>query len=256
MNVKTPQEIRELVELGKRHAEILVALTEKARPGVNTTELEELTCAMIAEKGDTPAFKGYRPQGAIRSFPCALCVAPNDVVVHGIPTEMRYTLKDGDIVGLDVGIVRNGLVIDAGKTVPVGRVDVRAQKLLAVTYEALMEGIQEARAGNTVGDIGYAIESCVRGYGYGLVRDLCGHGVGHAVHEEPQVPNFGARGKGAVLVPGMVLAIEPMVNEGKGAVEFLDDGYTVRTRDGSRSAHFEHNVVITEEGDPVFLTCW
>jgi methionyl aminopeptidase len=210
---------------------------------------------MIAEGGDTPAFKNYRPQGAPRPFPCALCVAPNDVVVHGIPTEMRYTLKEGDIIGLDLGMVRDGLVVDAGKTIGVGRIDKKAQHLLNVTYEALLRGIDEARAGNHVGDIGYAIESYVRSEGYGIVRDLCGHGVGHAVHEEPQVPNFGARGTGEKLVPGMVLAIEPMVNEGKGAVEFLADGYTVKTRDGSRSAHFEHNVVVTD-GDPLILTCW
>jgi methionyl aminopeptidase len=256
MNIKSPEELRALQELGKRHAEILAVLTEHVRPGVNTAELEELACTLIAQKeGDTPAFKGYRPMGAIRAFPCALCVAPNDIVVHGIPTELHYTLKEGDILGLDVGIVRNGLVIDAGKTVPVGKIDKKAQHLLEVTHEALMRGIDEARPGNHVGDIGYAIESYVRANGYGLVRDLCGHGVGHAVHEEPQVPNFGARGKGPKLVPGMVLAIEPMVNEGKGTVDFLEDGYTVRTRDGSRSAHFEHNVAITA-GEPLFLTRW
>lgn len=255
MGLKTKKEIEALQELGKRHAEILAVLTSMARPGVTTVELEERACALIAEGGDTPAFKNYCPNGAPRPFPCALCVAPNDVVVHGIPTEMRYTLKEGDIIGLDLGIQRDGLIIDAGKTVPVGLIDKKARHLLDVTYEALMRGIDEARQGNHVGDIGYAIETYVRREGYGVVRDLCGHGVGHAVHEEPQVPNFGARGTGPQLVAGMVLAIEPMVNEGKAGVVFLDDGYTVRTRDGSRSAHFEHNIAITG-GDPIFLTCW
>ncbi len=252
---KTPDEIIALGELGKRHAAVIAGLAAAVRPGVTTDELEALALELIAKGGDEPAFKNYRPAGAARPYPTALCVAPNDVVVHGIPTELHYTLKQGDIIGLDVGLRHKGLVVDAGKTVPVGNIDNAAQKLLRITYEALMRGIAAARAGNTVGDVGHAIETFVRANGYGLVRDLCGHGVGHAVHEEPQVPNFGVPGSGAALVPGMVLAIEPMVNEGKGAVDFLADGYTVRTRDGSRSAHFEHNIAITE-GDPVILTKW
>jgi methionyl aminopeptidase len=255
MKIKSAADIAGLIELGVLHSEVVAALTAMVRPGTTTDALEEAACALIAERGCTPAFKNYRPSGAARAFPCALCVAPNDVVVHGIPTEMHYTLKDGDIIGLDVGLVKNGLVIDAGKTVPCGNIDKAAQKLLHVTQEALMLGIAEARAGNHVGDIGNAIETYVRKEGYGLVRDLCGHGVGHAVHEEPQVPNYGAPHMGDKLVAGMVLAIEPMVNEGKGQVDFLSDGYTVKTRDGSRSAHFEHNVVITE-GEPVILTKW
>lgn len=255
MSLKTKEEIKELQEIAKRHGEIVRTLEASVKPGVTTNELEDMACKLIAKGGDEPAFKNYRPGGAPRAFPCALCVAPNDVVVHGIPTELNYTLKEGDIIGLDLGVRHNGLVIDAGKTVAVGNIDKAAQKLLYATEEALMRGIAEARAGNTVGDIGYVIEEYVRGLGYGLVRDLCGHGVGHAVHEEPQVPNFGARGTGVTLKAGMVLAIEPMVNEGKGAVDFLDDGYTVMTRDGSRSAHFEHNVVITD-GEPIILTCW
>lgn len=255
MTIKSADDIAGLIELGNLHAEVIAALTALVRPGTTTDELEEAACALIAERGCTPAFKNYRPGGASRPFPCALCVAPNDVVVHGIPTEMHYTLKEGDIIGLDVGLVKNGLVIDSGKTVPVGAIDSKAVKLLRVTQEALMLGIAQARAGNQVGDIGHAIETYVRKEGYGLVRDLCGHGVGHKVHEEPQVPNYGAPHTGMRLVSGMVLAIEPMVNEGKGQVDFLSDGYTVKTRDGSRSAHFEHNVVITD-GEPIILTKW
>lgn len=253
MRTKSAKDISILQELGKRHAEIIAALTEAARPGVTTGELEVLACRLIADGGDEPAFKNYRPQGAPRAYPCALCVAPNDVVVHGIPTELRYTLKEGDILGLDIGIRRAGLVIDAGRTVPVGHIDTRAERLLAVTEEALRRGIAVARVGRYTGDIGYAIEEYVRSEGYGLVRELCGHGVGHAVHEEPQVPNFGSPGTGERLVAGMVLAIEPMVNEGKGAVVFERDGYTVRTKDGSRSAHFEHDIVVTD-GAPLVLT--
>ncbi len=255
MKIKSPDDIAKLIELGVLHAEIITALVAMVHPGVTTDALEEKALSLIAERGCEPAFKNYRPGGASRPFPCALCVAPNDVVVHGIPTEMHYVLKEGDIIGLDVGIKRDGLVIDAGKTVPCGNVDGAAKRLLRVTEEALMRGIAEARAGNTIGDIGNAIESYVRKEGYGLVRDLCGHGVGHAVHEAPQVPNYGAPHTGEKLVAGMVLAIEPMVNEGKGAVDFLSDGYTVKTRDHSRSAHFEHNVVITE-GEPVVITKW
>lgn len=255
MNIKSAADIAGLIELGVLHAEVIAELTSMVKPGTTTDELEEATCALIAERGCTPAFKNYRPGGASRAFPCALCVAPNDVVVHGIPTEMHYTLKEGDIIGLDVGLIKNGLVIDSGKTVPCGSIDKAAQKLLRVTQEALMRGIAQARVGNQIGDIGHAIESYVRKEGYGLVRDLCGHGVGHAVHEEPQVPNYGAPHMGMRLEAGMVLAIEPMVNEGKGAVDFLSDGYTVKTRDHSRSAHFEHNVVITE-GEALILTKW
>ncbi len=253
MKIKSKEDIEGLIELGKRHAEVLEEIASYIKPGVSTNELEEITERLIVEGGDKPAFKNYKPYGALRAYPCALCTAPNNTVVHGIPTEQNYILKEGDIIGIDIGLKRGGLITDAGKTYGVGNIDNDAKKLLYTTEEALMRGIAEARAGNHVGDIGYAIESYVRKKGYGLVRDLCGHGVGHSVHEEPQVPNFGTKGTGALLEVGMVLAIEPMLNEGSGAVTFEDDGYTVTTRDGSRSAHFEHNVVITDN-DPIILT--
>lgn len=253
MKIRSQNDIDALIELGKRHAEVLAGVASIVKPGVTTEELEARTCALIEQQGGTPSFKGYSPDGAPRPFPCALCVAPNNIVVHGIPTERKYTLKEGDIVGLDIGITKDGYVIDAGETVPVGTIDAKAKALLSVTKEALMRGVESARAGNHVGDIGHAIETYVRGEGYGVVRELCGHGVGRALHEEPQIPNFGALGTGPVLEKGMVLAIEPMVNEGNGAVRFLPDWYTVETRDGSRSAHFEHNVIVTD-GDPIILT--
>jgi methionyl aminopeptidase len=253
MSIKTKQEIETLIEIGKRHAEIVQELEDASKPGVSTAELEELALKLIAKGGDEPAFKNYRPAGAPRAYPCALCVAPNDTVVHGIPTELDYILVEGDIIGLDVGVKRDGLVIDAGRTVPVGNIDKEAKRLLRVTREALNRGIAAARAGNHVGDIGFAIETYVRKEKFGLVRDLCGHGVGYSVHEEPQIPNFGEPGTGLILEAGMVLAIEPMVNEGKGTVNFERDGYTVTTRDGSRSAHFEHDIVVTD-GPAIVLT--
>ena len=253
MKVSGEKDIEVLKELGERHAIVLKGLVEAIRPGITTSSLDELATRLIKEQGGTPAFKGYKPLGAPRPFPCSLCVAPNDTVVHGIPTELEYTLQEGDIVGLDVGIEKDGYIIDAGKTVAVGNVDKKAKKLLQVTYEALMRGVAQARTGNRVGDIGHAIESYVKREGYAVVRELCGHGVGHSLHEEPQVPNFGARGTGRMLEEGMVIAIEPMVNEGGAAVFFVDDGYTVKTADGSRSAHFEHNVIITRD-DPIILT--
>jgi len=255
MSIKTHEEIQALKQLGAIHAGIIAELKDAVRPGVTTDELERLTNELCEAAGVYPVFKGYKPTGAPKPYPCALCVAPNNVVVHGIPTKLSHTLEEGDIIGLDLGIERDGLVIDAGCTVPVGEIDADAQKLLRVTQEALMKGVEQARAGNTVGDIGHAIEEHVLQAGYGLVRDLCGHGVGHAVHEEPQVPNFGAPGTGETLVAGMVLAIEPMVNEGTGAVVFDRDWYTVTTKDGSRSAHFEHDIVITD-GKPIILTSW
>lgn len=251
--ISSQKDIEALTELGIRHGVVLKKLTEAVRPGVTTESLEELAITLIKEQGGTPAFKGYRPYGATRPFPCALCVAPNDTVVHGIPTELKYTLKEGDIIGLDVGIKKDGYIIDAGKTVAVGNVDKRATRLIQVTYEALVKGLAEARAGNHVGDIGHAIESYVKKKGFSVVRELCGHGVGRSLHEEPQVPNFGFRGTREKLEKGMVIAIEPMVNEGDEKVFFLDDGYTVKTSDGSRSAHFEHNIVITDD-KPIILT--
>ncbi|HCC05133.1 TPA: type I methionyl aminopeptidase [Patescibacteria group bacterium] len=252
--IKSPEDIAGLIELGKRHAQVLEALSQAVKPGVSTAELEERTLALIHEvPGDEPAFKNYKPYGASRPYPCALCTAPNNVVVHGIPTEDIYILKEGDIIGLDIGIKRNGLITDAGITVPVGNIDKDAVKLLRVTKEALFRGIAMARAGNHVGDIGNAIESYVRKEGYGLVRELCGHGVGHSLHEEPQIPNYGKPGTGAKLEAGMVLAIEPMLNEGRGAVVFHRNGYSVSTADGSRSAHFEHDVIVTKS-EPIILT--
>jgi methionyl aminopeptidase len=250
--IKTEKQIKKLKDLGKRHREVLDILEEKMRPGVNSSELESLTLEEIKKQGAEPAFKGYMPSGAPRPYPCALCIAPNSIVVHGIPTELKYTLKEGDIVGIDIGLKKDGVITDAGRTVGIGKISPEAKKLLSVTKEALLSGVSMAREGNTVGHIGHTIESYARKNKYGLVYDLCGHGVGVKVHEDPQVPNFGKKGTGEELKENMVLAIEPMFTLGKGTVVFDNDGYTVHTCDNSLSAHFEHNVVITKN-DPFIL---
>lgn len=249
--IKKPEEIEILREGGRRLAAILRCLAGAAEPGMTEAALDHMARELIAAEGDEPAFLGYRPAGARRSFPAALCVSVNDAVVHGIPGERPF--QGGDIVGLDLGIRHQGLYTDAALTIGIGAIDDAARKLLAVTEEALAKGISAARAGATTGDIGYTIQSFVEPFGYGIVRDLAGHGVGYAQHEFPQVPNYGKAGKGERILPGMVLALEPMLNEGGAAIILGDDKFTIRTADGSRSAHFEHTIVITEDG-PEILT--
>ena len=253
IKLKTPEEIEILREGGQRHAEILNHLAKMVKPGVSTLILEEEALRLIREGGDKAAFLGYKPQGAKRVYPAALCVSINDEIVHGIPNEAARIIDDGDIVSIDLGLLHRGLITDAAITVPAGTVDDESQKLIEVTRTALKRGIEAATVGNTVGDIGYAIYEAVRSSGFTLAEDLTGHGVGYSVHEEPFVPNFGKKGEGEKLVPGMVIAIEPMVNIGKPGIRLARDGYTIKTRDGSRSAHFEHTVAINEKGN-IILT--
>lgn len=248
ITIKTPEEIATLREGGKRHAFILKHLANMVAPGVSTKTIDDEALRLITEGGDTPAFLNYKPYGAKRPFPASLCVSVNDAVVHGIPNEVPYILKEGDIVTLDLGLVHKGLITDSAVTVPVGKVDVAARGLLAATQKALTLGIKAAKGGNTTGHIGEAIESYIGPLGYGIVEELAGHGVGYSVHEDPYVPNYGTAGDGEPLVPGMVIAIEPIINEGTEKIMLDKDGYTYRTRDGKRSAHFEHTVVITEKG--------
>ncbi|MDP3875040.1 MAG: type I methionyl aminopeptidase [bacterium] len=251
IRLKNPEEIEILREGGRRLAEILLILGKRVRPGVSALFLEEEARRLIKEGGDRPAFLGYKPQGAKRPFPAALCVSINDEIVHGVPNEAKKILREGDIVSLDFGILHRGLITDAAITVPVGVVDDESKKLMEVTKRALKAGIKAAIPGNTIGDIGEAINTVVKTGQFSLADDLVGHGVGYAVHEDPYVPNFGIKGKGEKLVPGLVIAIEPMVNVGKPGIKILSDGYTIKTRDGSRSAHFEHTVAITEKGSIV-----
>jgi len=248
IKIKTDKDIAILREGGKRHAQILREIAGMVKPGINTLELEDLANKLIKESGDKSAFLNYKPRGAKRPYPASLCVSINDEVVHGIPNEKEKILKEGDIVSIDLGLVHKGLITDMAVTVPVGKIDVKMKKLLEITKQALMAGIKSAKAGNTTGDIGEAIQGYAISNDYGIVEELAGHGVGYDVHEEPYVPNFGKKGKGDVLKAGMVIAIEPMFNLGTKKVVLDNDGYTYRTYDGLPSAHFEHTVVITQDG--------
>ncbi len=252
--IKTKEEIEILREGGKRLATILYKVKEMVKPGVSTKDLDLYAEKLIRGIGDVPAFLNYRPAGANTPFPASLCVSVNEEVVHGIPSEEKI-LKEGDIVSIDLGLKHRGLFTDMAITVGVGAVSPASQKLMDVTEKALQVGIDAAMGGNTVGDIGHAVESFVRGQKgltYGIVEVLSGHGVGKAIHEDPYIPNFGKAGKGAKLVPGMVVALEPMLNNGTKNVTLDEDGYTFRTADGKKSAHFEKTILITEGEAEVF----
>ena len=252
MIIRNQEEREGITESCRRLGVVLEALSREVRPGVTTRELDALADRLITEGGDTPAFKGYSPEGARYPFPAALCISVNDEVVHGIPSER--VLKEGDIVSLDLGIVHKGFISDSAITVPVGSVSKEAQELMALTHLSLENAIDAARAGNRTGDISAAVEDTFVGSTFSIVKVLGGHGVGREVHEEPFIANVGTPGTGEELVPGMVLALEPIANAGKAAVHIAPDGYTFRTRDGSYSAHFEHTILITEEGPAEILT--
>lgn len=249
MTIASSQERERLFEAGRRLARVLEALAANAAPGVSAEELDDLAERLIREGGDTPAFLGYTPEGASRPYPATLCVSINDEIVHGIPNEHSKVLKEGDIVGLDLGLAHKGIIVDAATTVYVGGApDTKTKKLLQATERALAAGIAAAVPGNRVGDIGAAIQKEIERAGFSVVKPLGGHGVGLKVHEEPFIPNYGRAGEGEELAEGMVLALEPIASEGKGAVILRGDGYTYATRDGSRSAHFEHTILIEKDG--------
>lgn len=249
--IKTEEEIEILREGGRRLARILSTVRDAVKPGVTTRELDELAEKLMRDGGDEPAFLNYQPEGAHTAYPGTLCVSVNDEIVHGIGGDR--VLKDGDIIGIDTGVKHKGFFTDSALTVPVGEIDDSAKKLIAATEGALMVGIDVARAGNTVGDIGYAIEKYVKSHGFVIVEELGGHGVGYKQHEDPHIANYGERGQGMKLKAGMVLALEPIVNEGTRYIKLMPDGYTYVTRDHKRSAHFEHTILITE-GAPEILT--
>lgn len=249
--IKSPQEIQILREGGKRLAQILGQVVALVRPGVSEIDLDQLAERLILEGGDIPAFKNYQPDGARRAFPATLCVSVNDAIVHGIPTDRL--LREGDIVGLDLGLQHRGLFVDMATTIMVGQTSSEDQKLVEATAAALESGIRAAKAGAYIGDISAAIEQVARTFGYGIVRELGGHGVGHQIHEEPFVPNYGEPGSGPQLKEGMVLALEPMFNKGEDAIKLARDQFTYRTLDGQKSAHFEKTILITETG-PEILT--
>lgn len=254
MIIKNDIERANLIEGGKRLAVVLAALRAKVAPGVTTEELDDLAERMIVDGGDEPCFLGYTPEGSGRAYPATLCVSINDDVVHGIPNESVKTLKEGDIVGLDLGLRHEGIVVDSAITVPVGKISEEVKKLLYATEAALAAGIAAAIPGNHVGDIGYAIQKEIEGAGFVVIKELGGHGVGDLVHEEPFIPNFGKPGRGELLEEGMVLALEPISSAGKAAVMIAPDGYTFRTKDGSKSAHFEHTILLEKDGARIITT--
>jgi methionyl aminopeptidase len=251
---KTTEEIAVLADGGAILAQILKRLSQAVALGITTLDLDDVAMALVEEYRVEPILLGYHPSFAAYPYPAAVCVSVNDCVQHGIP-RADQVLREGDVVNIDMSISHHGLVVDAGITVGVGALSAEDQKLIAVTQEALAHGIKVAVPGGHVGDISAAIQQFVESRGLSVVRDLCGHGVGYAVHEEPTIPNFGRPGTGPKIEVGHVYAIEPIVNLGGPDVYFDDagDGYSVYTKDGSKSAHFEHTVAITEHG-PRILT--
>jgi methionyl aminopeptidase len=243
---RSAAELERMREAGRLVGEVLTELTAAVAPGVSTAELDEMAERRIRQAGATPAFKGYH------GYPATICASINDEVIHGIPSGRRV-LAEGDIISIDVGAALDGYYGDSAVTLPVGQVSEQAATLLRVTEESLYKAIEQARPGKRVSDIGHAVQRHVEAFGFSVVREFVGHGIGVRMHEEPQVPNYGEPGHGPRLAEGMVLAIEPMVNAGKPAVKVLADGWTAVTRDTSLSAHFEHTVAVTS-GEPWILT--
>jgi methionyl aminopeptidase len=242
---KSQREIEKIAAAGAIVAETIAHVGSQTRPGVTTDELDALAGAFIRERGGIPTSEGYR------GYPKAICISPNEVVVHGIPG--AHVVAGGDLVTIDVGVTLDGYIADSAYTFAVGEIDAAAQRLLDVAQDALAAGIEQAVLGNRVGDISHAVQECVEGAGLSVVRSLVGHGVGRHYHEDPHIPNYGEPGRGPRLAEGMTIAIEPMITAGDPDVVVADDGWTISTADGSLSAHFEHTVAITADG-PRILT--
>jgi methionyl aminopeptidase len=243
---RSAEELKRMREAGRLVGEVLTELAARVAPGVTTAELDELAETRIRKAGATPAFKGYH------GYPATICASINEEVIHGIPSGRRV-LNEGDVISIDVGASLDGYFGDSAITLAVGQVSEEAATLLRVTDESLYKAIEVVKPGGRISDIGHAVQKHVEAYGFSVVREFVGHGIGQRMHEEPQVPNYGEPGRGPRLTEGMVLAIEPMVNAGKPAVKVLADGWTAVTRDGSLSAHFEHTVAVTADG-PWILT--
>ncbi|TFH25326.1 MAG: type I methionyl aminopeptidase [Myxococcales bacterium] len=250
IELKSPSEIERMRKPARIVGEILAALREMVVPGITTGELDGAAERMIEKAGARSAFKNYRVGSAV--FPAVLCTSVNEEIVHGIPSEARELLE-GDIVSLDFGVEYGGYYGDSAMTLPVGTIDEESRRLLEVTERSLYAGIDHLHPGERLGDVGAAVQEVAEGAGYSVVREFVGHGIGQALHEEPQVPNYGERGRGRALRVGMVLAVEPMVNLGAAGVRVLKDGWTAVTEDGRRSAHFEHTIAVTATG-PEILT--
>ncbi len=242
---KSAEEIERMARAGVVVADVLALLGERARAGVTTAELDTIADEFIRSQDGVPTFKGYR------GYPAAICTSPNDMVVHGIPG--AYALEEGDILAVDVGVTLDGFVADSAYTFAIGGISADAERLVEGCKSALAAGIEQCRAGNRLSDISHAIETATEANGFSVVRSLVGHGVGRSMHEEPQIPNYGAPGRGPLLSPGMTFAIEPMITAGGPDVVVHDDDWSISTADGSLSAHFEHTVAITEDG-PRILT--
>jgi methionyl aminopeptidase len=242
---KSQAEIEGMARAGEIVADTLAMIGDELRPGISMLELDRLAEEYIRERGGVPTSKGYR------GYPATLCISPNAMIVHGIPTE--YRAEEGDVISVDLGVTLDGLIADSAYTFGVGEISAEAQRLLDVCQEALAAGIDQSQAGNHVSDIGHAVQTVVEGAGFSVVRSLVGHGVGRAYHEDPQIPNFGAPGRGSELLPGMTLAVEPMITAGGPDVVMHADEWSISSEDGSLSAHFEHTVAITREG-PRILT--
>jgi methionyl aminopeptidase len=244
---KTPEEIERMAAAGSILVRTMNLLSGKIRPGVTTGELDEAAEKFIRSQGAEPAFKGYR------GFPGSICTSPNSMIVHGIPGP--YRLARGDILSIDIGVIRDGWVADAARTFPVGPISPIARKLLTVTEESLFLAVEQCRPGKRLGDVSHAVQAHVEAAGLSVVRTLVGHGIGRNMHEEPQIPNHGARGTGILLEEGMVLAVEPMVTAGRHAVRVAEDRWSIYSQDGSLTAHFEFTVAVTAEA-PRILTPW
>ena len=245
--LKSEREIGLMRQGGHILADVVELLKNLVKPGMSTLEVDEQVEAFIREQGATPAFKGYR------GFPATVCISINEEVVHGIPSAHRR-MKEGDIVGFDLGCIVEGYYADCAVTLPLGDIPPRVQELLDVTRESLEHAVAECRPGRRLSDVSHAVQRHVEPHGFGVVRTFVGHGIGRALHEEPQVPNFGEPGRGPQLKPGMVIAIEPMVTLGGYDVKILEDGWTAVTKDGSLAAHFEHTVAVTETGPEVLTS--
>jgi methionyl aminopeptidase len=246
IELKSPREIALMREAGHILSDVIDRLGASVRPGLTTLEIDEEVESFIASRGAKPAFKGYR------GFPATVCASINEEVVHGIPSAQRW-LRDGDIIGLDLGCIVEGYYADCAVTLPVGGVVPDVLRLLDTTRESLERAVAECRAGRRLSDVSHAVQRYVEARGFSVVRAFVGHGIGRALHEEPQIPNFGDPGRGPLLRAGMVLAIEPMVTMGSWEVRILDDGWTAVTKDGSLAAHFEHTIAVTD-GEPEVLT--
>ncbi len=247
IHLKSPEEVEKMRRASRIVAEVIQELGPFVKPGVTTRELDRLAEEMMRKKKAIPAFKGYR------GYPNVLCTSVNETVVHGIPSDRA--LKEGDILGVDCGVVVEGFYGDSAKTFAVGQVDADSRRLMDVTRESLQKGIEQMAVGNRIHDISWAVQSHVEAAGFSVVKDFVGHGIGRSLHEEPQVPNFGTPKTGMRLSVGLVLAIEPMVNRGRPEVKVLEDGWTAVTADGMRSAHFEHTIALTEKGFEILSVC-